>query len=86
MKNSPRRKQRRRMVHQKKKGDLNRASTHKMRSKMGMGQTAPAPAETRVEPKITWRTRLVAFLRRLFRIKDVKKSKDVQRELKELGA
>ena len=36
MKNSPGRKQRRKLQFQGKKGDLNRKSTHKMRSKMGM--------------------------------------------------
>jgi len=84
MKNSPGRKERRRFKHQKKKGDLTRTSTHAMRSKMGM-QSKPEPRVASPEPRVPWYAKLVAFLRRLFRIKDVKKSKDVVRELKELG-
>ena len=46
MRKNPGRKQRRRK--EKRKGDLNRRKTHKMRSKMGMGTL---PLTARIEPK-----------------------------------
>lgn len=62
MRKNPGRKQRRQR--QRKPGDLNRRSTHVMRSKMGMATKQPVrPAEGRP----AWYVRLWQRIRRVFR-------------------
>ena len=59
MRNSPGRKQRRQLARSnRKKGDLNRFSTHEMRSNMGMTKV-----ETRKEAKVIKRHSIIGYLK-----------------------